>query len=526
MLPWNRKMFPGTNLQDLNLDWLIKKMRALDDAFRQWPHSPKIVNGEWYVWNEELQDWEDTGTPATGETGPAGPAGPRGAQGETGPAGPRGDPGERGPVGPQGAQGPQGIPGSTGATPDFSIGTVSTLPAGTDATATITGTAEAPVLNLGIPKGPKGDDGAPLIVSSASGDPAVFADGADNLPIESLVVAVRPVQAGSGDPAPDNIRPISPRSSVQVTRAGKNLLDSSGLAGTSYGVTYTRNSDGSISCSGTSSNNSSAKYRAIQGKPWPNGVYMLSGGTEVVGVRINTYDEQGTLISRVTAHETPQQVTITDAVDHVTVGVGWIANGTSVDDTVFPQLELGSAASAYEPCRCDTYAVQIGESIYGGVLDLTTGSLLVNWALIDLGTMSWSPSSQHFFYGTLSGKAPGGTNLVCTRYKTKLRSQWASDDVAISGNISTGQLYIRDGSLEGMTGAQFKAEMSGVMLAYETTASREISLTPQQISTLLGLNQIWSDSGAVSVDYPADTKLYIDGKIAELQATILENIGG
>lgn len=156
---WNRKMFPGTNLQDLNLDWLIKKMKALDDAFRQWPHSPKVVNGEWYVWNEELQDWEDTGTPATGETGPAGPAGPRGEQGETGPAGPRGDPGERGPVGPQGPIGPQGMPGSSGATPDFSIGTVSTLPAGSDATATITGSTAAPVLNLGIPQGPQGEPG-------------------------------------------------------------------------------------------------------------------------------------------------------------------------------------------------------------------------------------------------------------------------------------------------------------------------------------------------------------------------------
>lgn len=43
-----------------------------------------------------------------------------------------------------------------GVTPDFQIGTVTTLPAGSDATASISGTAEEPVLNLGIPKG---DDG-------------------------------------------------------------------------------------------------------------------------------------------------------------------------------------------------------------------------------------------------------------------------------------------------------------------------------------------------------------------------------
>lgn len=61
---------------------------------------------------------------------------------------------------PRGDTGADGAPGPTGATPDFSIGTVSTLPAESDATASITGTAEEPVLNLGIPKGDKGNTGA------------------------------------------------------------------------------------------------------------------------------------------------------------------------------------------------------------------------------------------------------------------------------------------------------------------------------------------------------------------------------
>lgn len=56
-------------------------------------------------------------------------------------------------------EGEQGVKGDTGATPDISIGTVETLPAGSAATATITGTPEAPVLSLGIPQGAKGDTG-------------------------------------------------------------------------------------------------------------------------------------------------------------------------------------------------------------------------------------------------------------------------------------------------------------------------------------------------------------------------------
>lgn len=71
----------------------------------------------------------------------------RGAKGETGDTGPTGATGDTGPTGPT---------GPTGATPNLSIGTVQTLTPGSPATAAITGTAENPVLNLGIPKGDTG----------------------------------------------------------------------------------------------------------------------------------------------------------------------------------------------------------------------------------------------------------------------------------------------------------------------------------------------------------------------------------
>lgn len=80
--------FPGTNLNELNLDWLISQMRELDSAFKAWPHSPQIQNGNWYVWDETIEDYVDTGVSATGPRGEAGPTGP------VGPAGPQGVPGE------------------------------------------------------------------------------------------------------------------------------------------------------------------------------------------------------------------------------------------------------------------------------------------------------------------------------------------------------------------------------------------------------------------------------------------------
>ena len=92
----------------------------------------------------------------TGPTGPIGPTGPQGVQGIqgiqglTGPTGPAGLDGEIGPTGPTG---PAGLDAET---PTITIGTVTTGDPGTEASATITGTAPNFVLNLTIPQGPTG----------------------------------------------------------------------------------------------------------------------------------------------------------------------------------------------------------------------------------------------------------------------------------------------------------------------------------------------------------------------------------
>lgn len=76
----------------------------------------------------------------------------------------------------KGIAGAKGDKGNTGATPNLQIGKLTTLDSGSNATATITGTAENPLLNLGIPKGAKGDkgdtgssSGSTLVITNISG---------------------------------------------------------------------------------------------------------------------------------------------------------------------------------------------------------------------------------------------------------------------------------------------------------------------------------------------------------------------
>lgn len=90
-------------------------------------HYPQIgEDATWLTYDVESGAWKDTGVSAVGQ---------------------KGEPGE------------PGGKGDTGATPNLTIGTVETLEAGSDATASITGTVEDPILNLGIPRGENGGGG-------------------------------------------------------------------------------------------------------------------------------------------------------------------------------------------------------------------------------------------------------------------------------------------------------------------------------------------------------------------------------
>lgn len=62
-------------------------------------------------------------------------------------------------------KGEDGAKGDTGATPQFAIGEVTTLDSGSNATASITGTTENPLLNLGIPRGEGGTGGSDVDLS-------------------------------------------------------------------------------------------------------------------------------------------------------------------------------------------------------------------------------------------------------------------------------------------------------------------------------------------------------------------------
>ena len=110
-------------------------------------------NGNWSLGST------DTGKPSRGAGGTPGASGKDGSPGADGKDGITPAIGENGNWYLGSSDTGKPSRGADGAVPDIQIGTVTTLPAGSDATASMGGTAENPLLNLGIPRGADGQGG-------------------------------------------------------------------------------------------------------------------------------------------------------------------------------------------------------------------------------------------------------------------------------------------------------------------------------------------------------------------------------
>ena len=187
------------------------------------------------------------------------------------------------------------------------------------------------------------------------------------------------------------------------------------------------------------------------------------------------------------------------------------------------QLELGSTATDYEPYTGQTYPITFPSeagTVYGGVLDVTNGVLTVDRTMVDLGTLDWRKAVTAWttFYSAniknLIRKYADKiyTGGICSVYATDESKITSNGDNYIYGS-TTGELRVKDTSKADLSTSEFKTAMDGVQFCYELAEPIHYPLTPIEITSLLGENNLWADTGQTSVTYydnEKSTDPYVD----------------
>lgn len=400
-----------------------------------------------------------------GETGPRGEQGPRGIQGERGPQGaqgPKGDTGDTGPQGPQGPVGPAGADGKDGTQID-------------DTTVGLDAWSSKHIVDMLCP--PLEKTGNPVQCYPVTCYPL------------GVTASWEPVQAGSGEPSPDNIRPISGRDSVKVERCGENLLDVSRVVEVSapYGLTVQYVS-GKITISGIYSNPSataSFTFMSLSYRLPPTTEFMLLGlktsGCKTDGVRF----------------------TNNKARNRIAIDIKECTNGEKAEISFYLIAYVGTTPpTTYAPYTGQTTNLTLPRTIYGGTVDAVTGDGQETWQAKSFnGTENWAlyddGSSAKFFYTADYTVDSEPLDTICSHFR---KAAFTRGTII---RVYTSVFTDLDAYKDYLT-AQYAAG-TPVQIAYKLATPTPFTATgAQPIPALSGVNTVITDADSVTVTGRAD----------------------
>lgn len=402
--------------------------------------------------------------------------------------GDKGDPGEQGPQGEQGPAGPAGKDGLDAPQIDDTVVSAENPWSSRKIVETL-----CPPLDV---------SGNPVTCEPVAGYPL------------GVVANWAPTQAGSGEPSPDNIRPISGRDAVSVERCGRNLIKPIWKSKSESGISYIVNDDYSITIRGTATARSYIKFFDSKfGESLVDGTYTLCTLTNLpAGTSILAGHYDGTVYVGNIAGISPGKNHVTFAAKSVHSLDAYIDTkaGATVDTTVYLMLVPGTTPpTTYTPYRGDTLALALPSTVYGGTVDAVTGEGAETWKLVTLdGTEAWGINVMYLY---LDAKLPSNNNQqrygLCSHFV--YRYGYAGDDVFVdAGGIWLGKAmsdkYTVD-SWKSYLAAQYAAG-TPVQIAYKLAEPVPFRATGNgPIMPLEGeTNTIMTDADSVAVTGRAD----------------------
>jgi hypothetical protein len=323
------------------------------------------------------------------------------------------------------------------------------------------------------------------------------------------------------DLVPSGVMPSCHASQYDIGREIRFLLTDGGeeytLAGTETISIELRKPDGTsetIAIPNTSSNY--VDWETSDGELDLSGVYLaeisIKNGDDVLGsanfivkTEADAYD--GADVRTITvgpADICTFETTLPEPLQSVIVDVQ-ATGGNGTPDNPNP---INGYTEANITANGDVITIAFGQTVYGGVLDVTRGKLHVTHAGVNLSDLNWvsagSSGTARFQTTSISPKTIEDNyttpDFKCSHYRTLSWSNVGSEDKFITqlgGDTPIIAIVNQDYSDVNT----FKASLSGAKLVYELATPFDIDLTPEVISAVVGTNNVFADCGQTTVKY-------------------------
>jgi len=327
-----------------------------------------------------------------------------------------------------------------------------------------------------------GNTGGSLKARTASGAIATFETNMADV----LQEVKCEINATGGNGTPDNPNPINGFTEANITRCGVNLWDEETEKGT-------YDDDGEKVPSNLILRN-------------VNPFKVPTGGSIYISTPANGiifwYTQDMTFISKEDFFTAGVKSVPNNAVwanFRMTSGYGVVYN----NDISF---NLPSTNTTYHPYTGNTYTIAFGQTVYGGLLDVTRGKLTVTFLEFDLGTLTpvmYTVTEGNLFRYALDSLKPltsdyDVTKILCSNYPSVASALRANKTLSQVSNLLRFDIIDNDYN----DAISMKTAMNGVQVVYPLATPFDIDLTAQQIEALHGINNVWHDgNGDTKVKY-------------------------
>lgn len=333
-------------------------------------------------------------------------------------------------------------------------------------------------------------------ITDLEGDIVTFDDGED-FPLAGLKVSIEPIQEGSGDPSPTNIRPISGWSEANVSVCGKNLFNPSSLT---EGKTI--NSDGSI-------DNQANRSATIEGIPiQPNSRYTISYA-ESIRHGVFYYDKDDNFISFLAWGNNPRAFLTPSNAYYVRFS---FEDGTAPTNVM---LSIGETAQPYTAYNGHTYTIPFTDAqgnpieVFGGELDVVNGGgqpsplkKVVYDGSNDEDWRHYGGNRVTVVVDDFTSPASGVTaNIMCDKLKTITKSQQGGTEYVISGSDEGYHQFMVNVGISDIAELRTWLSNNPITVVYELATPSTFTSQPTSIKSLEGTNNVWADCGKSLVSY-------------------------
>lgn len=311
-------------------------------------------------------------------------------------------------------------------------------------------------------------------------------------PLKGCKINFLPKQSGSGDPSPTNIRPISGWDGVTIYRSGVNIWDGEMENG---GIDDT-----------TGEKISASQVRSANYIPVKQNTNYYASFADVVGgggLWAYAYDFDKNFIGRMRPIDIGSGNNTANKVFKTLDGTSYMLikmqGGTRYDRI---SINYPSTDTQYHPYTASTFPISWTQqgTFYGGYVDLVSGELVAECT-------GYTFTGDETFYTTGSWIIANPSLVAAWPYK----GYCSHYPYAPYGRGKIGVMYNErsctfDGNIYDQSGwKQFCKDQydngTPLTIVYMIKEPIHYSLTPAQIKTLKGINNIYSDADSAEVKF-------------------------